>query len=51
VALLEKQLCRQRAGGRRRVGVGRVVDDRVFDVSLVGGLGIGVEYLSSQSIC
>ena len=51
VALLEKQLRRERAGGRRRIGAGCVVDDRVLDVSLVGGLGIRVEYLSSQSIC
>ena len=51
VALLEKQLRRERTGGRRRSGAGCVVDDRVLDVSLVGGLGIRVEYLSSQSIC
>jgi len=51
VALLEKQLRRERAGGRRRIGAGRVLDDRISQVSLVSGLGIRVEYLSSQSIC
>ena len=50
VALLDKQLRPERAGGCRRIGAGCVLDDRISQVSLVSGLGIRVEYLSSQSI-
>ena len=51
MALLEKQVRTERAGGCRRIGAGCVVDDRISEVSNVSGLGIRVEYLSAQSIC